>query len=725
MTDIVLAVPLGAASFQRALETVSPEIAARVREWPGKAVIVESVAYIPLRTDGLPPKDRRTSGGVELLLAGKWPGEVQAAIAAGQFARVSGRIVAEFWEKISSIATCGLSEKCDEEHGEAPTVAPECVADNHILPSNPVGIREAADSPVEDIHSPREMDQTVPAARSLSDPIRLPYVGGWTWSHVISEIRRWAKHYPDPIPDDNTLTESEARDLLKTILSHPDVIAEEHRQQQAEDRAVVEYRDARTIQYAIDVGVDLPDPTPPSMQQEFDCTDDGNGTRMIVQYRDSIRYCDTFGAWYLWTGQRWERDETRRMLALAKRVARTIYIEAAHAPGDRRERVGKWAVASGMISRLKAMIESASPVVAVTPDDLDAHPALLNCQNCTLDLESLTPREPRREDLLTKMAGVTYDPAATCPRWLAHLDLIFGGDAEVIDGFQQMAGYSLFDGNPEQVMFILYGRGKNGKSVTLRVLSEVLGDYAVNVAAESLMVKRNDAIRSDLARLKGARLATSAEGGEGAALDEGVVKSLTGHEDKITVARKYENEFEFFPTAKIWFATNHAPKIRGTDDGIWRRIWLIPFEVQIGEEQRDPRITEKLLDERSGILNWMLDGLRRYYAQGGRLEPPEKVIAATRDYRRESDIVGRYLADEMVADPLGTIERSALYKIYVKWCEEENEKPVSNRSVIKYLRDKGFPERKMAGAWNWEGLRVKSRDEEANDEAAGSVQGML
>jgi putative DNA primase/helicase len=378
-----------------------------------------------------------------------------------------------------------------------------------------------------------------------------------------------------------------------------------------------------------------------------------------------------------------------------------------------------------MLSRMKAMIACAAPAVAVTPDEFDARPELLNCRNGTLELDTLTFREARREDLLTKCCGVDYDPAATCPGWLAHLDLIFNGDAEVIGGFQQMAGYSLLDGNPEQVMFILLGRGKNGKSVTLRVLSEVLGDYAINIAAESLMLKRNDAVRSDLARLKGARLATSAEGGEGARLDEGVVKQLTGFEDKITVRRLYEQEFEFTPTMKIWFATNHAPKIRGTDDGIWRRIWLIPFEVQIPEEQRDPRITERLLEERAGILNWMVDGLRQYHAQGRRLRPSDKVLAATAQFRSESDVLGRFVAQEMRVDPLGTIERTVLYKIYLKWCEDEGEKPVSNRAVIKYLRERGFGERKLGGAMCWTGIRIKSATEAEVDATEGSLQAGL
>lgn len=704
MTDIVLAVPAeGAASFQRAKEAASEEVAARVREWSKVTQILDGVAYIPLRTDWMPPRDRRTADGVAVLLAGRWPAEVQAAIAAGQFARVSGRVVGEFWR---CIATCGLSRDVDQE--QCPAAAPAETTAERTDPNE--------DRPSE---APEEAPVVIPIHAT---PVN--HVDGWTWSHVVTEIRQWAAIYPEEIPDPNDISEAEARALLKTIYQHPAVIAEFERRRMVAEATQREYRDARTIQYAIDVGVDLPDPAPPPVAQEFPCTDDGNGDRLVAQYRASIRYCKTFDAWYIWNGSYWERDETCRMLALAKRVARTIHIEASATTDDRREKVGKWALTSGMLSRLKAMIACAAPAVAVTPDEFDAHPMLFNCRNGTLELDTLTFREARREDLLTKCCGVDYDPEATCPTWLAHLDLVFGGDAAYIRGFQELCGYSLLQENPEQIMAILYGTGKNGKSVTIGALARVWGDYAVNIAAESLMVRRNDGPRSDLARLCGARLVTASEGEAGAYLAESVVKQLTG-DDAITVRRLYENEFQFRPGAKIFLATNHEPRIRGTDEGIWRRIWLLPFTVTIPEDKRDPGILDKLEAEGSGILNWCLEGLRRYQANGCRLAPPEKVLAATARFRSESDVIGRFLAQEMKVEPTGTIERSALYKIYLKWCEEEGEKPVSNRAVIKYLRERQFQEIKLGGVWCWEGIRIKSAMEAAADEAAGSVQAGL
>lgn len=689
MSSIVLKIPYESQSFHAALADAT--LRDRVQEWVAAAVTLDDAVYIPLRTDWMPPRDRRTADGVEVLLAGRWPPEVDAETGP----RVSAAIFGRVWDALCNatpadepedIATCGLSGVNEEQ------------MENEAQEEAPVVIRIQA-TPVN-------------------------HVDGWSWSHVVTEIRRWAGIYPDPLPDLNDISEAEARALLKTIYQHPAVIAEFERRRMVAEATQREYRDARTIQYAIDVGVDLPDPTPPPVTQEFPCTDDGNGDRLVAQYRDSIRYCAAFDAWYLWNGSRWERDETCRMLALAKRVARTIHLEASTTTDDRREKVGKWALSSGMLSRLKAMIACAAPAVAVTPDEFDAHPTLLNCKNGTLELDTLTFREARREDLLTKCCGVNYDPAAECPTWLAHLDLVFGGDAAYVQGFQMLCGYSLLQDNPEQIMAILYGTGKNGKSVTIGALARVWGDYAVNIAAESLMVKRSEGPRSDLARLCGARLVTASEGEAGAYLAESVVKQLTG-DDAITVRRLYENEFEFRPGAKIFLATNHEPRIRGTDEGIWRRLWLLPFTVTIPEDRRDPGILDKLEAEGSGILNWCIEGLRRYLENGRRLAPPDKVVAATARFRSESDVIGRFLAQEMKVEPTGTIERTALYKIYLKWCEEEGEKPVSNRAVIKYLRERQFQEIKLGGAWCWEGIRIKSAMEEAADEAAGSVQAGL
>ena len=460
---------------------------------------------------------------------------------------------------------------------------------------------------------------------------------------------------------------------------------------------------------------------------EYATTDAGNAERLIAAYGDRARYCAAFNAWYLWNGNVWVRDDAGKMLLIATDVARSIHREAAvAATADRSRALSRWAIISESLHARKAMIDSAAPHIPVLPGEFDARPELFNCRNGTLELATMTFREHRKEEMLTKKAAVDYDETAQCPQWLAHLNLIFGSDTDYLSGFQSMCGYTLLGTNPQQIMFILYGRGRNGKSKTIEVLARLFADYAVNIAADSLMAKRFENARSDLARLAGARLATAAEGAEGARMDEAIIKQITG-EYVITVRKLYENEFEFTPVAKIWMTTNHEPVIPGTDDGIWRRIWMVPFSVQIPDEKCDPDIAAKLLAESSGILNWCLAGLSRYYANGNRLVQPRKVSQATANLRTVSDTVGLFLATECAFEAGAKIPRTTFREILGKWFDEEGIKyPPHSRKVANILKEHGVTDGgRSNGERYWAGIRWKNANERAILEQAGSFQDVL
>ncbi|PKL70661.1 MAG: hypothetical protein CVV30_04750 [Methanomicrobiales archaeon HGW-Methanomicrobiales-1] len=497
----------------------------------------------------------------------------------------------------------------------------------------------------------------------------------------------------------------------------------EERQKHREERLLAGKRD-RVRAKAGDGGTV---PLAPEYPREFALTDAGNAERLIALHGDSVRYCASFGAWYLWNGKCWERDAAGRMLIIATTVARSIHCEAAEAPtADRSRALSRWAILSESLHARKAMIDSAAPHCPVLPGEFDARPDLFNCRNGTLELSTMSFREHRREDMLTRMAAVDYDCTAACPRWLEHLDLIFGSDADYLAGFQSMCGYTLLGTNPQQIMFILYGRGRNGKSKTIEVLARIFADYAVNIASDSLMAKRFETTRSDLARLAGARFATAAEGAEGARMDESIIKQITG-EYAITVRKLYENEFEFTPVAKIWMTTNHEPVIPGTDDGIWRRLWMVPFSVQIPEEKCDPDIAAKLLAESAGILNWCLAGLERYYANGHRLVQPRKVSQATVNLRTVSDTVGLFLGTECTFEAGASLSRSAFREMFEKWCAEEGVRRVpSGKRVADALRERNVRDGgKSHGERFWSGIRWKNGDELTELEKAGGFQDVL
>jgi putative DNA primase/helicase len=221
------------------------------------------------------------------------------------------------------------------------------------------------------------------------------------------------------------------------------------------------------------------------------------------------------------------------------------------------------------------------------------------------------------------------------------------------------------------------------------------------------MVKKFDGgVRSDIARLVGARLITSVEGERGAKFAEAFIKQWTGG-DKITTRELYSKEFEYKPSGKIWFATNYKPVISGVDPAIWSRIWLIPFEVYIKAEDRDPEIVSKLLGERSGIFNWCITGLRKFYAQGKHLEPIKKITDAVELYKDENDVLGDFFKSKCQLDPHAVVSRLELYTEYKTWCEQNGEEVMSATKFARKVQDRGVTKAPNSGSVRrWKGIML-------------------
>ncbi|HYU47276.1 MAG TPA: phage/plasmid primase, P4 family, partial [Terriglobales bacterium] len=270
-----------------------------------------------------------------------------------------------------------------------------------------------------------------------------------------------------------------------------------------------------------------------------------------------------------------------------------------------------------------------------------------------LNLKTGTLQPHCREDLLTKCLPIAYDPNAECPTWLDFLKTIMANNAALITFLQRAIGYSLTGDTSEQCLFIAHGSGSNGKSTFLEVLQALLGDYAESTPSASLLAKdRHDGIPNDIARLRGARLVTAVEIGEGKRLNEELVKRLTG-QDTMTARFLFAEFFDFHAEFKLWIACNHLPTIRGTDHAIWRRIRLIPFTVTIPDEQQDKKLPGKLQAELPGILRWAIQGCLAWQEQ--ELSTPSEVIAATKDYRALMDVIGGVLSTSNRKPPLRSV----------------------------------------------------------------------
>lgn len=442
-------------------------------------------------------------------------------------------------------------------------------------------------------------------------------------------------------------------------------------------------------------------------------TDLGNAARLVRLHGDDLRYARGLG-WMVYEGGRWSRDTTGGAMRAAKATVRGMYQEASEIADDRdRAAFAKWALQSESAGRLAAMLTLAESerAVACSTDDFDADPYLLNCTNGTLDLRSGELHPHDRADLITKQAPVAYDPEAQCPSWRAFLARIFEPVPDVISFLQRAIGYALTGDTSEQVMFLLYGTGANGKSTLLQTLAAVLGDYAQATPAATLMVRdRNNNATNDLARMAGARLVTAIESDEGKRLAEGLIKQMTGG-DKIVARYLHQEFFEFTPQFKLFLATNHKPIIRGTDYAIWRRIHLVPFLVTIPEEERDPYMAQRLGAEAPGILAWAVEGYQQIRLS--RLEPPPSVTGATSDYRAEMDLIAAFLEECCAVERTMMVAAGALYAAYKAWAEESGERPITQRTFSLRLQERGHhTERRGAGSKpHWMGLGLFSHAE--------------
>lgn len=410
--------------------------------------------------------------------------------------------------------------------------------------------------------------------------------------------------------------------------------------------------------------------------------DMGNAERFVDLFGENVRYCYTEKKWYFYNSMRWSVDNLGVILRMADKCVEAMKAEAKlylqadeESGGDMAKAFEKHMKSSRSNKSKKAMLNEIEHHLPILPIQMDRYKMALNTPSGIINLKNGDVKEHNPEYYFTKITSVDCAEAADCPRWLAFLDDIFAGDKDLIRYIQKAVGYSLTGSTAEQCAFFLYGTGRNGKSTFIDVIRDVFGDYAANIQPETIMVKssQSNAINSDIARLKGARLVTSVEPNEGVRLNEGLLKQLTG-DDTVTARKLYSEEFEFKPEFKLWMATNHKPIIRGTDTGIWRRIHMIPFNVQIPEDKVDKNLTHKLKAEMTAIFKWCIDGCLMWQREG--LQMPAAVLKSVREYRREMDVISAFIEDKCTLE--GTVQASMLYAAYASWADSNNEYCMSN-----------------------------------------------
>lgn len=465
-----------------------------------------------------------------------------------------------------------------------------------------------------------------------------------------------------------------------------------------------------------------------------DGTDRGNAHRLLAQRAPDCKFIATWQKWLTWTGTHWEIDEVQQIQKWYKvaveenytAVVKWLAANVEHAPEkwktpkDEKKTAEyiKYSMLAAFLKKSRntskmnaALTSTESENVTHHHDELNLTKDLLVAKNGTIELATATLRPSRREDMLTTAGVTAYKTAAPCPRWIQFLEQIFiqkdsaQADHELIKYIQLLIGCSVTGrATRENILPIFYGGGGNGKSVFLSTIREVLGaDIAYGADPGFLMESRASQHQTSIASIFGKRLIIAVEPPQSSRLNTALVKSITGG-DQLACRRMREDEWFFTPECLLILCTNELPRISETSDGIWRRVRLVEFLAKFNDANKDPRLQEKLLGEREGILNWIVQGARDYLANG--LTAPARVMQATQQYRNSEDVVQGWLDEcAIIANDSSVKTKGAtLQESFTAYCER-NQIRSNSKDLANGLNQRGIIKRRLNGSW-WVGIKI-------------------
>lgn len=429
-----------------------------------------------------------------------------------------------------------------------------------------------------------------------------------------------------------------------------------------------------------------------------------NAHALVAWCGGRIRYAPGLG-FYSWDGSVWVRSDTR--------VRQEI-----HRMGAALVLAGQTQAARGftMTSRIDALMTElrSVPTVRVEAADFDNRPDLLAFRNGVVDLRSGRIRSHDMRDMLTYGLDIDYRPEAGCPRWEAFLEEIFPGMPDMPTYIQRLIGYGITGHVTEQAFAVMWGKGANGKSVLVDTLTAVFRAISKTTPFATFEAKSSGGIPNDIAALRGARLVMASEGESGAPMSEAILKRVTG-KDMISARYLRREFFEFKPSFLLLLATNHKPRFKSQDEGLWRRVKLLPFVRYFAPHERDHALDTRLLAEAEGIAAWAVHGAVQWYADG--LQDPQVITGASREYRETSDQLAGFFP--------GVLERTTedhvmngteAFNSYLDWCEAENlpaRERWTRRMFYDAMEERGVPRRKTMRGIGLAGIHLADESPEA------------
>lgn len=430
-------------------------------------------------------------------------------------------------------------------------------------------------------------------------------------------------------------------------------------------------------------------------------TDRGGAQLLFNCLKGFVKFNHSRDQWLIYNTVCWIYDRTSKINEIMLNVGNQ-YRKVAMKDFDKIDfalisQVSKWENVNTASKVLKSL--STMKDIAVTEDELDNNPYLFCLQNGTYNFATMEFQENNQADLITICADYVYEKGSEPSKWLKFLNKIFNYDEQLITFIQIFIGVSLTGISSFDKLLFFYGSGKNGKSVLIQVLTMLLGRYAVKIPARVVQTEKftnYGQIQNEIARLKGTRLAIAAETEEELKLSEATVKDLTGN-DVLVGNYKYKDSFEFQPTHKLLMYGNHKPLVKGSDDGIWRRIAVVPFNVTISNEEQVPSdvLLKDFQKELPSIFCWAINGFRKWKDWDKKL--PDSITSEINDYKFDSDHVLNFLDENVIEKTDAEIKHDDLYTFYLGWCKNNDYVPKYKRSITKYLKDRNWISRQAGG----------------------------